>query len=409
MRQGVCELSKRVGIAECVIGIFGLDEGNEVVGFKPFPRDAGEVAEALGRLQGGEVVDELVKLMEGLRIGGYERFVFESSKLADSVRERFGVEVEVERPSGAGLFLRGRLVQLAMEAGYAGKAEEIRRMMHDVAVILTKDKVQQAHERRDLLLVQAVMALDDMNKTVNLLSNRIREWYGLHFPELSPMIDDHESYLRLIYQIGDRGMFEAEGLIEHSLPEEEAEEISRASKSSIGASVGEEDIEMLRSVSKALLDLYSARDRLEDYIESTMAEVAPNIRELVGATVGARLIAAAGGLGRLATKAASTIQILGAEKALFRSLRRGARPPKHGIIFQLPEIHGSPRWQRGKIARAVAGKLAIAARIDAYEGSYRGDELKAALERRIEEIKRTYESPPQRAKRSRKPKRGGAA
>ena len=138
-----------------------------------------------------------------------------------------------------------------------------------------------------------------------------------------------------------------------------------------------------------------------------MLEVAPNIRGLVGPLLGARLISLAGGLSRLARLPASTIQVLGAEKALFRALRTGGRPPKHGVIFQYPAIHRSPRWQRGKIARALAAKLAIAARIDAFTGEYKADELKEELEKRIEEIKTLYAKPPKRPRPiSKKPSRG---
>jgi len=125
-----------------------------------------------------------------------------------------------------------------------------------------------------------------------------------------------------------------------------------------------------------------------------MDEVAPNIRALVGSLLGARLIALAGGLTSLAKLPASTVQVLGAEKALFRSLRTGTRPPKHGIIFQHSIIHEAKRWQRGKVARALAGKLTIAARIDAFSGKYGGDALKIDLEKRIDEIKEKYAEPP---------------
>jgi nucleolar protein 56 len=125
-----------------------------------------------------------------------------------------------------------------------------------------------------------------------------------------------------------------------------------------------------------------------------MEEVAPNTRAIGGSLLGARLVALAGGLMNLAKLPASTIQVLGAEKALFRSLKTKARPPKHGIIFQHPLIHDGKRWQRGKIARALAGKLAIAARVDAFRGKYTGDELKADLEKRIAEIHERYEKPP---------------
>ncbi len=130
-----------------------------------------------------------------------------------------------------------------------------------------------------------------------------------------------------------------------------------------------------------------------------MKEVAPNITALVGPLLGARLLSLAGGLDELARLPASTIQVLGAEKALFRALRTGGKPPKHGVIFQYPDIHRSPRWQRGKIARALAAKLAIAAKVDAFTGRYIGDVLVQQLRKRIEEIKKLYAKPPVRKKR----------
>ena len=130
-----------------------------------------------------------------------------------------------------------------------------------------------------------------------------------------------------------------------------------------------------------------------------MKEVAPNVTALVGPLLGARLLSLAGSLEELAKLPASTIQVLGAEKALFRALRTGGKPPKHGVIFQFPEIRRSPRWQRGKIARALATKLAIAARVDYFTGRYIGDELKKKLMERIDEIKKLYPKPPKRERR----------
>jgi nucleolar protein 56 len=109
--------------------------------------------------------------------------------------------------------------------------------------------------------------------------------------------------------------------------------------------------------------------------------------------IGARLLSLAGGLEELSRLPASTVQVLGAEKALFRALKTGANPPKHGIIFQHPLIHRASWWQRGKVARVLAGKLSIATRIDAYSGEYQADELKYTLDKRIEDIKKKYPKP----------------
>jgi nucleolar protein 56 len=143
-----------------------------------------------------------------------------------------------------------------------------------------------------------------------------------------------------------------------------------------------------------MLALYDLRQSLEGYLDKTMEEVAPNMKALVGSLLGARLIAISGGLSNLARKPASTIQVLGAEKALFRSLKTGTPPPKHGLIFQHTLLHDAKRWQRGKIARAVAGKLAIAARTDAYGHRDISNQLKAGLDKRIDEIREKYAEPP---------------
>ncbi|MCL1978773.1 MAG: ribosomal biogenesis protein, partial [Methanomassiliicoccaceae archaeon] len=104
----------------------------------------------------------------------------------------------------------------------------------------------------------------------------------------------------------------------------------------------------------------------------------------------------AGGLGRLSTLPSSTVQLLGAEKAMFRHLRSGKRPPKHGVIYQHPDVHRSPYWQRGKIARALAGKVLIAAKIDANKGEFRGDALKEDFETRVEDIRKRYPEAPKK-------------
>src|SRR5207247_8700805 len=132
----------------------------------------------------------------------------------------------------------------------------------------------------------------------------------------------------------------------------------------------------------------------EKYTDKIMEQVAPNMTSVLGAVLSAKLISMAGGLENIAKMPASTLQVLGAEKALFRTIKTGARPPKHGIIFQYGPIHQSPKWLRGKIARAVAGKLAIAARMDAFGGENRRERLKASLEKKIVDLKGGDQGPP---------------
>jgi nucleolar protein 56 len=223
---------------------------------------------------------------------------------------------------------------------------------------------------------------------------RLREWYGVHFPELDRLVEKHETYARLVMNLGDRINFVLETLKKEDIPKAKAEQTAKVAETSMGADTAEKDLAQIQALSKSVLELYELRKGMESYLDKTMDEVAPNTKAIAGSLLGARLIAIAGSLRNLAMRPASTIQVLGAEKALFRSLKTGARPPKHGLIFQHAVLHDAKKWQRGKIARAIAGKLAIAARVDAFGGNYVGDRLKADLDRRIEEIRLKYPEPP---------------
>jgi nucleolar protein 56 len=259
---------------------------------------------------------------------------------------------------------------------------------------ITKIKVKGAVEKRDLVIAQAILTLDDLDRTINLLMSHVREWYGIHFPELDRILDKHETYVRLVVDLGSRNNFTVGNLEQEDIPKDKVEQIAKLAQSSMGADLVETDLTEIQALCKNVNNLYQLRQAFENYMDTSMEEVAPNMKCLVGSLLGARLIAIAGGLSNLARKPASTIQVLGAEKALFRSLKTGTRPPKHGIIFQHTLLHDAKRWQRGKIARALAGKLAIAARSDAYGGRYIGKDLKANVERRIKEIEEKYSEPP---------------
>ena len=267
--------------------------------------------------------------------------------------------------------------------------------MHDIALEITKLRVKEAVEKRDLIIMQAIQTIDDLDKTVNLFMSRVREWYGIHFPELDRLLDKHETYARLVFKLGNKDNFTGERLEKEDVPKSKAEKMAKSAETSMGADLSETDLTQIQTLCKNVLGLYQLRQSLENYLNTTMKDVTPDIKALAGSLLGARLIALAGGLTNLAKMPSSTIQVLGAEKALFRSLKTGTRPPKHGIIFQHALLHEAKKWQRGKIARAMAGKLAIAARADAFGSRYIGEELKANLEKRIEEIHRKYDQPPQ--------------
>jgi len=381
-------------IVQCVMGVVGFDQTNKLVNSVLFPKDPREIAERLAKTEAGKIIEEIANLIEKLKNEGFTFFVFESAEVARNAHEKLKIAVEVVKPSEAGELVRGSLENFAVKLKFVKDGAELHDLMHNVSMELTKMRVRKAAEKRDLVVAQAIQTLDDVDKMVNLFMGRIREWYGLHFPELDRLVEKHETYARLVANLGRRESFVTENLEKEDLPKAKAEQIVAIAEKSMGADIEEEDLAQVQSLCKSTLQLYEMRQSLESYMDATMEDVAPNIKSLVGSLLGARLIALTGGLSNLAKMPSSTVQVLGAEKALFRSLKTGTRPPKHGIIFQHSLIHEAKRWQRGKMARALAGKLAIAARTDAFSGKYLGDNLKADLEKRIKEIQEKYEEPP---------------
>ncbi|MEM0120217.1 MAG: C/D box methylation guide ribonucleoprotein complex aNOP56 subunit [Thermoprotei archaeon] len=274
--------------------------------------------------------------------------------------------------------------------------DEVLRIVRTKALEDTRVGVARESGRKDRIIAQNIKAVDEFDKTLNIFVSRVREWYGLHFPELNELVEDPASYLRLVHTLGLRHNYTPERLMELGYQAEMAKRLAEAAASSTGAPFSEEEVEPIRTMAGAVYQLYSLREKLSKYTEELMLLVAPNLAGLAGPALGARLIASAGDLERLAKLPSSTVQVLGAEKALFRAIRKGAKPPKHGVIFQEPLIHNAPRWQRGKIARAFAGKLSIAARLDFYGGDDVSDRLRAEFEERVEKVKQLFAKPPKR-------------
>ncbi len=232
--------------------------------------------------------------------------------------------------------------------GIVDSEEEYRSLLREVTIRLARKQVaSSAH--RDEEVMHAIKALDDLNDTINLFSERLVDWYA---------------------------------------PYKDPDSISNSISESDLRRIPEQDIlpSAMRMLAQNRIDLHKSREALIEHIKDEIARVAPNLTNLAGAVLAARLLGIAGGLNRLCMMPASRVQILGANRAMFRHLR-GASPPKHGVIFQHPHIHASPHRMRGRIARAFASKLVIAARIDYYSGKV-SEGLAQDLTDRIESIKR---------------------
>lgn len=269
----------------------------------------------------------------------------------------------------------------ALECGFVNSQEEYNSCLH--AVTLETVKLQlSASLTPDQRIIQAVEALDDLNEAINPLSERLSEWYGGYFPETGLA---GEALALFVAKYGSR---------ENVGPENP---LYAKALESVGAKFETEDEVLLKGFAENLCRLYEQRKKTEAYIESRMLSRAPNLTTVAGAGLGARLISIAGSLEKLALFPSSTIQVIGANRALFKHLRARAPSPKHGVIYSHPLLNTSPWWLRGKIARALAAKLSLAARMDFYSGR-KDPALLEELEKKVQQIRASNPRPPQKKK-----------
>lgn len=244
--------------------------------------------------------------------------------------------------------------------------ENIDRMALGLSHSISRHKLKFSVDKIDSMIIQAIKLIDDMDKDLNVFAMRTKEWYGWHFPELAKILNDNLAYARLILVAGFRTNI-AETDLSEVLPEATEEAVKKAAEISMGTEITEVDLENIKSLAEQVILYTEYRSQLSSYLESRMRAIAPNLTSLVGYLVGARLISHAGSLMSLAKAPASTIQILGAEKALFRALKTKHDTPKYGIIYHSSLIGQATGRNKGKIARMLAAKTALGLRVDALE------------------------------------------
>ncbi|RYH05472.1 hypothetical protein EON65_44580 [archaeon] len=239
------------------------------------------------------------------------------------------------------------------------------------------------------MIIQSIALLDQLDKDINTFSMRVREWYSWHFPELKEIVPDNFQFARCASFIKDKSKLTEEhiqGLVEIVGDEEVARRILKAAKTSMGMDTVENDMLNIIIFTDRMISLALYRKQLYAYLEEKMATVAPNLSALIGETVAARLIQKAGSLTSLAKCPASTVQILGAEKALFRALKTKGNTPKYGLIYHSSFIGRASSQNKGRISRYLANKCSIASRIDSFieepTKAY-GEELRQQVEERL--------------------------
>jgi nucleolar protein 56 len=220
----------------------------------------------------------------------------------------------------------------------------------------------------DSLINHTISNIGELDKVANLLVKRLREWFSLELPELDRSIQDHEVFIRQILEKNRNQLLK---------------ELKLTENESMGAKLEKKDHDEIVLLAKQIQQLHALRDQHISYLENVMKGYCPNMLEMCGTTIAASLIEHAGSLKRLASFPSSTVQLLGAEKALFRHLTKKSKPPKYGLIINHPIVTNADKDRKGKAARALADKISMAARLDYFKGEFKAKELKEDLERRF--------------------------
>lgn len=326
-------------ITYCIKGFLAFSEDFELITQKLFPKES--IVTALMEIENKKIVSQEKEIIEEVS-KDYDKIIIESNKrISDYSCLKSFDKLEIKTPNAGGEYLRSNLEKFV--------GDDYLEVYQQLAIA----KMKEASKSEDKHLIQAINSIDEIDESISKLIERIKEWYALYFPEMD-VIKNNETYVRLIAENKTKEkIIEAKPdvfLIDSDYDEE----------------INQSDLDIMNNYANSIYELQKSRKSIENYIEDKMESLAPNLKLLVGASLGAKLISHAGGLKRLATYPSSTVQIMGAEKALFRHLKSGDRPPKYGLIYQHPQIRGAKWWNRGKIARMLASKISLACRKDIF-------------------------------------------
>ncbi len=270
--------------------------------------------------------------------------------------------VSAERDEAAQRILRKRMRDYALSLQFASSGEELNAFLSAFSLALSRKNMKGAIGR-DKILVQAFNAMEDMNTTLNVFSERLKEWYTLHYPETKM---SQRELVDAVVKYGKRDGFPG-------------------FRESTGVELGEDDIRILKEYASMINGMEARKKDMEKYVTGSVRQIAPNFSSLIDPVLAARFLAMAGGLEKLARMPASTIQLLGAEKALFRHLKKQGKSPKYGILYMDARIQNAAQDRKGKVARAIASKLMQGARIDFYSGRVE-EKLKRELDEELSKI-----------------------
>ncbi|CCU75502.1 nucleolar protein 58 [Blumeria hordei DH14] len=353
---------------------------NELLKLKKFVKyDSAAIAlEEVSALIDGKVPPILSNLLQTLQSESKASLAVSDPKLGVAINKIPGLSLTTISDSSSNDIFRA--IRDHLPSLIPGLAEEsIATMSLGLSHSLSRHKLRFSPDKVDTMIVQAISLLDDLDKELNTYAMRVKEWYGWHFPEMGKIINDNLAYAKIILKAGMRQNCSKSDLSE-ILPEEIETSVKAAAEVSMGTEITEEDLQNIQLLAEQVVDFTLYRQQLSSYLTARMCAIAPNLTEMVGELVGARLISHSGSLMNLAKSPASTIQILGAEKALFRALKTKHDTPKYGLIYHASLVGQATGKNKGKIARMLAAKAAIGIRVDALSdwsahGEGKGDDV----------------------------------
>ena len=295
-------------------GLFLLEKTGKISEKALFAHNPSDAASQLKKVLNGELPPESSAFGQRLTQIELDQVTVDSEPLARLARSIVKAEVVQDENDPTISRLRNRLPSILVRLRIIESKDEYEQFVRDVSLELAKTAITEATTKRDLYAIQTVRSIEDLDKILNLLAGRIREWYGLHFPELDRLVEKHDSYIRLVHNLGSRESFSYDALTRLGIPQDKATQISASAEKSSGAEMTGTDLEWLRQVCGTVLELYGLREAAEKYTDKIMGEVAPNMTSVLGAVLSAKLISMAGGLENIAKMPSSTLQVLGQKK-----------------------------------------------------------------------------------------------
>jgi nucleolar protein 58 len=359
----------------------------KVVKLKAFSKfqDTATAVAAATAIQNSTLDKSLSKFLKKECEGEQSRLAIIDKKLGIQIKEKLGIKCIHDNSISE--LMRG--IRTQIESLLTGMPEsDLRAMKLGLSHSMARYKLKFSPEKVDVMIIQAIALLDELDKELNTYSMRVREWYGWHFPEMAKIVTDNTMFAKTVKKVGFRTNFATTDLSD-ILPEDVEHAVKEAAEVSMGTEVSKDDIDNISDLCDQVANISVYRTQLFDYLKNRMMAIAPNLTCIVGELVGARLIAHAGSLMSLAKHPASTVQILGAEKALFRALKTKHDTPKYGLIYHASLVGQAAPKFKGKISRVLAAKTSLSARMDALgdsEGVTVGLEHRLKVENRLRRL-----------------------